>query len=118
MLNSEDIIRLRHMRDAVKDAAAFIKNKTRNSLDEDKMLTYSLVRCLEIIGEAASKLSKKCQDEYPQIPWNQIVNMRNRLIHAYYDINLDILWNTVNKDLTPLVEEIERILMAENLSKD
>ncbi len=68
MPGKEDIVRLRHMLDASQDAISFTRGKTRKSLDTDKMLVHSLVRCLEIAGEAASKSSKKCQDDYPEIP--------------------------------------------------
>jgi len=72
---------LQHMLEASRDAVSFTQNKDRGSLDADKMLCLSIVRCIEIIGEAASRLSPECQTEFPQIPWKNIINMRNRLIH-------------------------------------
>lgn len=60
-------------------------------------------------------MSGDCWNEFPQIPWNNIINMKNRLIHAYYDINLNILWSTVTKDLPPLIAELEKILSSEEL---
>lgn len=99
------------MLEAANDALSFTRDKTRSSLDTDKMYRLSIIRCIEIIGEAASRLSKECYDEFPQIPWQNIVNMRNRLIHAYYDINLDTVWSTVIEDLPPLAAELEKILV-------
>lgn len=113
-MNESDIIRLRHMRDAAKKALAFAKGKTRDNLDENEMLTLSLVKCIEIIGEAASQVSAECEKECPNIPWADITGMRNRLIHAYFDINLNIVWQTVSEELKPLVDELERILPPEN----
>lgn len=110
MQRKEDIIRLRHMLDAARDALSFTAGKARGDLDAGKMLCHSLVRCIEIIGEAASRVSLEGQAEFPRVPWKKIVNMRNRLVHAYYDINLDTVWNTVVEDLPPLVSELERIL--------
>jgi len=110
MPSKQDMVRLRHMLEAAKDALSFVQNKNRNSLDTDKMLSLSLVRCVEIIGEAASKLSKECFAEFSRVPWKNIIGMRNRLIHAYYDINLDTVWSTVTEDLPPLVEELEKII--------
>ena len=109
MPGKQDSIRLQHMLEASRDVVSFIKDKNRSSLDTDKMLSLSLVRCIEIIGEAAANLSKECHEEFPQIPWKNIVNMRNRLIHAYYDINLDTVWKTAVEDLPPLVFELEKI---------
>lgn len=110
MPRSEDIIRLRHMLEAARDALSFVSGKTRQDLNENKMLRLSLVRLIEIIGEAASKLSIDCQSEFPAIPWKNIINMRNRLIHAYFDINLDTVWGTITEDLPPLITELEKIL--------
>ncbi len=110
---TDDDIRLRHMRDAAKDALSFIQNKTRNTLDSDRMLTLSLIKCVEIIGEAAARISKERQAELPQIPWSKIVGMRNRLVHAYFDIDLDIVWNTVTQALPPLLEQLEIITGCE-----
>lgn len=82
MPHENDMVRLRHILEAANDAVSFTQGKNRSSLDIDKMLTHSLVRCVEIIGEAASKLSSDCRNEYPQFLWSQIINMRNRLIHC------------------------------------
>ncbi len=117
MPDKEDVIRLKHMLDAARDVISFTQNKTRSSLDTDKMLGFSLVRCIEIIGEAASKITKQSYDEFPQIPWKKIINMRNRIIHAYYDINLDVVWSTITEDLPPLIVELEKIISTEEGSK-
>lgn len=72
------------------------------------MLVHSLVRCLEIIGEAAARISDEGKAALPQIPWNSIVGMRNRLIHAYFDINLDTVWQTVKEELPELLKVLEQ----------
>ena len=92
-MRKDDAVRLRHMLDAAKEAASFARDKTRKSLDSDRQLVLSLVKSIEIIGEAAANVTSTSREELPQIPWRDIVSMRNRLIHAYFDINLDILWN-------------------------
>jgi len=97
------------MLDAAREAESFSQNKTRNSLDTDRKLVLALVKCIEIIGEAAAQISNQSREALPQIPWADIIGMRNRLIHAYFDINLDILWKTVVEDLPPLVAELEKI---------
>jgi len=98
------------MMDAAKEAESFGANKTRSSLDSDRKLVLALVKCIEIVGEAATNLTKECRDNIPQIPWTNIIGMRNRLIHAYFEINLDILWKTVIEDLPPLITELGKLL--------
>jgi uncharacterized protein with HEPN domain len=114
-MRKDDIIRLQHMIDAAKEAFSFANNKTRQDLKTDRKLTLSLVKSIEIIGEAASRISKECQDSLPQIPWSDIITMRNRMIHAYFDINLDVVWNTVTQDIPPLVDELEKIISPERM---
>jgi uncharacterized protein with HEPN domain len=107
-MNNSDLIRLRHMLDAAKEAQSYIIGKKRAELDRNRMLVHSLVRCIEIIGEAASKVSLESRYEVPDIPWPDIVSMRHRLIHACFEINLDTVWNTVVDDLPPLVAALEQ----------
>jgi len=88
---SEDVIRVRHMLDAAWEALAFVANKTRADLDRDRVLALALIKAIEIIGEAATKVSRECRQEYPEVPWVDVIGMRNRLIHAYADVDLDVL---------------------------
>ncbi len=107
---NDDLVRLRHMLDASREATAFAARKSRTDLDKDRMLTLSLIKSIEIIGEAATNVSADYQHKHPQIPWLDIIGMRNRLIHAYHSVNLDIVWETVIKDLPPLIAALEDIL--------
>lgn len=116
-MRNDDIVRLRHMLDAAKEAKSFVQNETRNSLETDRKLMLALVKSIEIIGEAANNLTKKCHEDFPQIPWPKIIGMRNRLIHVYYDVNLDILWQTITEDLPPLISELEKIVPPEKKSR-
>jgi uncharacterized protein with HEPN domain len=109
-MQKSDNIRLRHMFDAAKEAASFIQEEERASLDVDRKLVLALMKSIEIIGEAATKITKECQEDLSQIPWPNIIGMRNRLIHAYFDVNLEILWKTVTEDLPGLIDELEKIL--------
>ncbi|KAM3089673.1 DUF86 domain-containing protein [Phormidesmis sp. 146-35] len=106
----DDSVRLLHMRTAAKEAIAFAQGHTRNDLETNRMLTLSLVKCVEIVGEAASRITRERQNETPQIPWTQVIGMRNRLTHAYFDINLDVVWSTVIEDLPNLLIELEAII--------
>lgn len=109
-MREDDLVRLRHMLDAARDVISFTRGTTRKTLDSDRKLTLSLVKSIEIVGEAASKVSKQAQQQCPKIPWADIVAMRNRLIHTYYDIDLDRVWDTVISDLPPLITELEKLI--------
>ena len=84
-MTPEDLIRTRHVMDAIKEALAFSKDKGRDDLDDNRMLTIAIVKELEIIGEAASKITPEFKASQSHIPWIDIVGMRNRLTHGYLD---------------------------------
>lgn len=109
-MNERDEIRMRHMLDEARRALEFMKNRSRSDLDDDEMLAYAVVRALEIIGEAASKVTVETREQYPQIAWRQTVGMRNRIIHGYDNVSLDIVWGTILDDLPPLVSQLEDVL--------
>ncbi len=108
-----DVIRIQHMLAAVNDALQFSKGRSRKDLENDRIFALAIIKCIEIIGEAASKVSNESRDKYPDIPWLDIINMRNRMIHAYHDVNLDIVWATIIKDLPPLSKDLQNILTSE-----
>lgn len=98
------------MLDAAQEAICFVQGRIRADLDHDRMLVLALTKCVEIIGEAAYQLSSTTQEQLPAIPWADIVSMRHRLVHAYFDINLDILWQTIQDDLPPLAMKLQHFL--------
>jgi uncharacterized protein with HEPN domain len=98
------------MLDAANEALEFVRGKGRPDLDTDRKLVLSLIKELEIIGEAAGKVSAEIRAQHVSIPWQDISGMRNRLIHVYFDIDLDVVWTTVTKDLPLLKTELEKIL--------
>ena len=87
-----------------------MQNQTRESLDKNRMLALSLVQLIEIVGEAATRVTREFQNQHPEIPWAQIVGMRNRLIHAYFDIDMDRVWKIAKDDLPLLVVQLEKIV--------
>ena len=105
-----DRIRLQHMLDAAHSALRFAKGRRREDLDVDEMLTFALTRALEVIGEAAGQVSAKVREEHPDIPWSLAVGMRHRLIHAYFDVDLNRVWDTTIHDLPELVAKLESAL--------
>lgn len=109
-----DLVRLRHMLDAAREAVTFVASKTAQDLASDRILSLALVKCIEIIGEAATKVTNETRATYPQIPWDDIVGMRHRLIHVYFDVDLERVSDTIALDLPPLIESLERIIEGEH----
>jgi len=108
-MQKPDAVRLRHMLEAARDAVSFARGRTRQELDQDRMFAFALVRCIEVIGEAAARVSSETKAGYASIPWAHVIGMRNWLIHAYFDISLDRLWDTITDDLPPLIAELEKL---------
>lgn len=106
----EDRVRLRHALDAARRAVASTDGWSRDDLDEDELSTQGLLRLLEILGEAASTVSQEFQGAHPQIPWRAMRGLRNRLIHGYFDVNLDIVWDTLRGELPRLIPVLEHLL--------
>jgi len=101
---------LLQMRDHAREAVDLAKGHTRADLDRVRMLNLSLVRLCEVIGEAAVRVPEADRIQWPSIPWRAVVGLRNRLIHAYDQINFDTLWDIVQNDLPPLIAALEEIL--------
>lgn len=110
MTQHDDDVSLRQMLEHTREARALVVGKSREDLDNDRILELALTRLVEIVGEAARRVSPKCRSRYAEIPWTQIVALRNRLSHGYDAINLDILWTVVATDLATLVRQLEQIV--------
>jgi len=98
------------MLEYAREAVGLMRDKRRADLDTDRALGLATLRCLEIVGEAASHIPESMRQEHPQIPWPQIIGTRNRLVHGYDLVDYDIIWSTVVEDLPPLIAELEKIL--------
>jgi uncharacterized protein with HEPN domain len=109
-LPENDVVRLQHMLDAGEQALAFCAGKSRADLDGDVMLRFALVHAITVVGEAAAKVTTQTREALPDIAWSLIVGMRNRLVHAYFDIDSDVLWESVNEGLPPLAAQLRAAL--------
>ena len=83
----KDLVRFEHMLDSANAVLTFVNGKKRTHLNSDRMLASSIVREMEILGEAAGKISQKTKNRFPDLPWKQMISMRNQLIHAYFDVD-------------------------------
>jgi uncharacterized protein with HEPN domain len=105
-----DEARFKHMLDAARAALGFTAGKTKADLSADLMFQFALIRALEIVGEAAARMSEPTRAAHTEIPWGSIVGMRNRLIHGYFDVDLEIVWRTATESLLPLIAVLESLV--------
>ncbi|HVX18263.1 MAG TPA: HepT-like ribonuclease domain-containing protein [Acidimicrobiales bacterium] len=99
----DDAVRLQHLVDAATKAVSFCRDRSRADLDSDELLRRALTKLVEIVGEAAKQVTPATRRELPGVPWASAARMRDRLVHHYFDINLDVLWSTVTEDLPALI---------------
>lgn len=110
MSRRNDFVSLRQMLDHSVEAVELAREKTRESLDTERLLQLGLTRLVEIVGEAAGRVSGEMRTAAPEIPWSEIIGMRNRLIHGYDVVDYDILWKTIQKELPLLIEQLQAVL--------
>ncbi len=106
MSRHESTLRLQHMLDQSPEAVEMLSGKSREDLDRDRQLNLALVRLLEIVGEAANRVPPEDRERYRNIPWYEIIGLRNRLIHGYDSVDFDVLWQIIHEDLPVLIAEL------------
>ncbi|MFQ3612992.1 MAG: DUF86 domain-containing protein [Cyanobacteriota bacterium] len=109
-MDHRDEVRLRYMLEAAQKVIRFTDGRERADLDTNEMLMLAVVRLVEIFGGAAKNITQDLKAQTPEILWRQISGTRDRLSHAYFDVNLDIVWDIVKRDLPALVTHIEKLL--------
>jgi len=110
MTQHDPRVSLAQMRDHAREAVQLVQGKSRSQFMADRTLNLAVVRLLEVVGEAAARVPPPERDKYPQIPWAQIIGLRNRLIHGYDSVDLDILWQIMAQHLPALVAELDGII--------
>jgi uncharacterized protein with HEPN domain len=109
-MHAEDRIRLLHMVEAAQAALKFVDGKQQADLQSDQMMLFAVVRAIEIMGEAANKVSDELQSSTPAIPWRAMAGMRNRLVHAYFDVDTRMVWKTLESEIPNLLSALEVLL--------
>lgn len=105
----DDKARLQHVLEAAQKAVRLTEKRKRADLDTDELLSLGVTRLLEIVGEAAAHVSETTRARHADVPWSQMIGMRNRLIHGYDVIDADVLWQTVTQDLPALIRALRQI---------
>jgi uncharacterized protein with HEPN domain len=101
---------MRHMLDHAREALAMVSGRSRHDLDTDRMFQLALTHLVEIIGEAANRVSREGRSRHPYIPWQDAINTRNRFIHGYDSVDYDIVWQIATRELPVLITALERAL--------
>ena len=109
-MHAEDRIRLLHMVEAAEAAMRFAAGRQRDDLQTDQMLLFAVIRAIEVLGEAANKVSEEVRTANVNIPWKAIVGMRNRLIHAYFDVDTDMVWKTLQIEIPEVLTHLRTLL--------
>lgn len=107
---SRDLARLYHLVDCARAILKFSQERKRQDLDSDRFFASAIMREFEVLGEAASAISIETRLRFPFIPWKAVIGMRNQLIHAYFDVDHDIIWKTIQTALPELIPQVEQAI--------
>jgi hypothetical protein len=109
----DDRLLLTDILQSAENIRSFAAGKTRSHLEDDKLLQSALLHELSVIGEAATKVSSTLKDKYPLLPWREISGFRNQIVHAYFSLDLNMVWETVSNDVSDVECQVKEILSAE-----
>ena len=112
MQKRNDAVYLQHLLDAVERIEQYTTGMTEQQFLQNSLVQDAVVRQLEIIGEASRNLSDELRQKHSQVPWAKVVGMRNRIVHAYFDVDLTIVWEVIQRDLPDLKAQVHLILQA------
>jgi uncharacterized protein with HEPN domain len=110
----DDLVYVGHMLETAEKAVTLVRDKDRATYDRDEVLRLALTHLVQTVGEAARHVSREYCDAHPGIPWRAVVGMRHKVVHDYMNVDEDILWDTVNNELPPLVDELKHMLLQES----
>jgi uncharacterized protein with HEPN domain len=110
MSQRDDAVPMRHMLDHAREACAMVASRERADVHSDRTFQLALTRLVEVVGEAATRVSVETQAQFPQVPWHEAIATRHRITHGYDVVDYDILWDTVREDFPPLIAALEEAL--------
>ncbi len=113
-MRQKNIIYIKHIRDAIKSILEYTKDVNKKSFNSKELIQDAIIRRIEIIGEAVKNVSNEFREKYSDIPWKKIVGMRDKLIHGYFNVDVERVWNVIINDIPVLKKQIEDIIDKEN----
>ena len=113
MSEHDDRLPMYHMLEHARDAVEMIRGRTRSELDTSILLQHALVHVIQVVGEAATRVSQAGRLAHPDIPWAEAIATRHRMVHGYDRIDYDVVWDTIVEDFPPLVAALERALLGD-----
>jgi len=117
-MNKKDhLIFLKHILESIRSIESFSKGLSKGKFENDRLKRSAILRELEIIGEAAKNIPPSFKNKHPEVPWKEIIGTRDIIIHHYFGVDLDIVWNIINKNLPDLKKKIENILKNKEKEK-
>ena len=114
MTRHDPLLSVRHMLDHAREAALMAQGRAREDLDRDRQFSLAMVRLMEIVGEAATRVPDPYRARFPSIPWRDVSDLRNRLIHGYDSVDHGVLWDIITLDLPPLIDQLQIIIDQES----
>jgi uncharacterized protein with HEPN domain len=111
----DELVYVGHMLDKVHEALSLVSGKTRQDYDSDSVLRLALTHLIQVIGEAARRVSSQFREKHQQIPWEAIAGMRSKIVHDYMNVDEDIVWDSVTQELQPLIDELRKIVPPESV---
>lgn len=117
MLSKMDLVHLREMLDTARKAVEFVRGRSRHDLERDDQLRMALLWAIEAIGEGSKQVSEDVKVSAPAVPWQDLARTRDRVIHGYVELDLDIVWEIVTADWQVLIAELEKIVPPEEGEK-
>ena len=113
-MKKDNFVYLRHILDAIYRIGEYTKEVKYKDFINSALIQAAVMREMEIIGEATKRLMQECKQKYTDIPWKKIAGMRDKLIHDYFGVDLDAVWDTVEKDIPMLKNKLEKVIEEEN----